>query len=79
VRLGAVSLVLSFLGGLWLLAAPSLIGFARPGPHPWTAAVATVVVLGAVVASVSLATLVGLLGFTVEEREGHRRVEEKNA
>lgn len=59
-RIGSTSLVLTFLGGLWLIAAPALVGFPHPPGNPWTTAFLITVILGVLT---SLVSLVGLLAF----------------
>jgi hypothetical protein len=68
-RIGNWTLVLTFLGGIWLLVAPSLTGFPHPAGNPWPTPVLVMTLAGAFTSLASLVGLVAFAGLSLKERE----------
>jgi uncharacterized membrane protein len=81
VRTGFVGLVVTTLGGVWLMLAPYLVGFHRTAHNPWPTPVLVSVVAGAFVTAASLVGLVGYLGLTLRELQqaARSRAEKREA
>ena len=65
-RVGFALLVVIFLGGLWLMAAPFIVGYQVRAAH-WTHGTTDEFVVGAALAVLSLATLVVCVGGALRE------------
>lgn len=66
VSLGVITLLLTFLGGLWLMYAPFAIGYQAVGAD-WTLATRNDLVVAILVVGISLVGLTGYLGFALQE------------
>jgi predicted cobalt transporter CbtA len=64
-RIGSAALLVTFLGGIWLMVAPSLTGIPHPAGNPWPTPVLLDVLFGAFTSLVSLVGLVAFAGMTL--------------
>lgn len=65
-KLGVASLVVLLLGGLWLVAAPFVVGY-QPLSKPWSDAVRNDVIAGSVLAGVTFVALAVYVGDLLRE------------
>jgi len=65
-RLGVTCLILLLLGGMWLVAAPFVVGY-QPLDKPWSDAIRNDVITGAALAGVSFVALAIYTGDLLRE------------
>jgi hypothetical protein len=65
-RLGVAGVAAVFLAGLWLVAAPFVIGYQAPGAG-WAGATKTDVIVGGVLAASGFAGIIGVIAGRVGE------------
>ena len=65
-RVGVAGVAAVFLAGLWLVAAPFVVGYQAPGAG-WTGATKTDVIIGGVLAACGFAGIMGVIAGRVGE------------